>query len=296
MSKAMVVSRKTSRIIFLSILLFLPFSHHIYAQEIGLEKIVITTDYYPPYYNKSGAGLGGDIYRAAFAEVGIVVEFKAFPINRALKVFLDGTVDAHSPGDLFIHGDDREKINWTTSFKVVAGWVFYVPNQKRIELNTLADLKGYRLGTTIHSPNIETYRQYELDIHNVQTPLKLVKMTKAGRFDFFETSHLTNLLLVKSLFPNEWHNFDFVPSMLLGASLAFVKDNVKSQQFKQLYDKGFDIIKQNGKYLQIHEAYWGENNVPKDVLPDELKQFGVEQVDVKLFHSFNRDENGKILR
>ncbi len=286
---------KSISLCFALLTLFISICNHVVAQANTQETITIAIHDYPPFNDKAGGGLVADIYRAAFSEVDMAIEFRVYPIKRGIQELLSGRVDAHSPGHAFIQGDNEKKINWTPTFTVFVVWAFYKPNQKRIQFTNLTDLRGYRLGVITNSAKLEHYIQHGLDIYPVQTPEKLIKMTKAKRFDYFETASLSSYLLVKNTFPDEWSNFDSIPWDSVQASLAFLKDDPKSQHNKQLFDKGFDAIKRNGKYMQILETYWGKNNVPKDVLLDDLKQFGVEKVNAKLFHSYKRDENGKII-
>lgn len=260
------------------------------------ETITVAVHDYAPYYNHEAKGFLSDIYTESFKSQGITVEYLVLPIERGVIYFFSNKVDAHSPGNIFFNPEQLKQADCVKTFKIMACWHYYKPLQKRINFTSLDDMRGYRLGIIYKSPYAPLYRSHQLTIFEVQRPAQLVKKVQAGRDNFFEATLFSGLVMINSIFPKEWDLFDYIAWDVSDGSLAFLKNNTKAQRLKKIFEKGFNQVKQNGTYIEILERYWGKNNIPKDILPDDLMPFGTEHFSIKTFQQYKRTEYGEIIQ
>lgn len=265
------------------------------SDAFSQEKVRIAVHNYPPYYDTNCQGLLCDVFRAAFQAVGMEADILVYPIIRGKKYFFAKRVDAYCP-HLFFSEAEAEQITWTPVASTSVCLFFYIPNQPRIPFASLEDLRGYSVVTVFDSPYIPIYKQHGLKVDKVRTPFELLRMIRAGRHPFFETTVLTGLFLVKSEFPKEWELFDHLVWSTQDIGLTFLKDTQHSQYVKQQFDKGLATIKQNGEYINIIESYWGKGNIPPYSLTNDMRAFGTTQFNPERFYLPQRTSYGKILK
>ena len=282
--------KKTTCYSLLFFILMLNITTLVYAQE----NITIATHDYPPYYDATGTGMFTEIYQAAFKTEGIGVTIKVFPIKRGVQYLLLNKVDAHSPGQLFFAEAHQKKITSVPVYKIIASCYHYKPLQKKTGFTSLESIKDFKLGIIVSSPYLPLYEQLRLNTNQVETPAQLVRMAKAGRHEFFESTFLSGLILINGLYPDEMNNFSFFTWDTIEAGLAFLNSSKRSMALKDKFKSGFATINQNGTYIKILESYWGKNNIPVQVLPDTLKQHGISELNMELFQSYKRNDHGRI--
>lgn len=281
--------------IYISVLLAL-FLSFIANGAFAQEKIIISVHDYMPYYNKDGKGLMDEVYKEIFHRVGVEASLKAFPIKRGLAYLFDNTVDAFSPGHIFMSPDMKKNAEWDTSFIVALSMFYYKPNFKKpIVFNTLDDLRGYKLAVLVNTSFIPLYKKHHIEYYEAQNPQRMLKMAKAGHVDFFVITILTGMILINQEYPDVAHDFDYFVFKKLPCSLAVSKGNPNYKKRMAQFQKGLNEIKADGTYIQLLEQYWGKGNIPKDVLFDDLTSFGVDHVDPKVFNKFPRNELGRIV-
>lgn len=259
------------------------------------ETITIAVHDYAPYYDHEAKGFLSKIYTEAFKNQGITAKYRVLPIERGVIYFFSNDVDAHSPGNIFFNPEQMKKADCVKTFKIMATWHYYKPLQKPITFTTLDDMKPYRLGIILKSPYKPMYEKHGLNIFEVQRPAQLVKKVHEGRDHFFEATFFSGLVLIKKIYPDEWKAFDYISWDVSDGSLAFLKNNKRAQYFKKKFEKGFTLVKQNGTYIDILESYWGKGNIPRDLLPDDLKSFGTDTFDLNVFQSPDRTDYGAII-
>lgn len=259
------------------------------------ETVTVAVHDYAPYYNEEAKGFLSDIYTESFKTQGLTVEYQVLPIERGVIYFFSHKVDAHSPGNIFFTPDQLKLADCVKTFKIMACWHYYKPLQQRIPFTSLDDMRGYRLGIIYKSPYAPLYRAHQLSIYEVQRPAQLVKKVQAGRDNFFEATLFSGLVLINSIFPEEWDNFDYIAWDVSDGSMAFLKNDPDSQRLKKIFEKGFNLVKQNGTYIDILERYWGKGNIPKEILPDDLMSFGTDNFSVQQFQQYRRTNYGEII-
>lgn len=241
------------------------------------ETITIAVHEYVPYY-VNGVGLGVDIYKAAFATQNIDVEIINFPIKRAIHQLLNHKIDAFSPGTLFITDEKvLRRIVYETSFLAVPGWLHkpadtpsttfnfngktLAVEEASIDFFDLNDMKGLK---TIRIENTE----------------RRLKMMLHGRVNYAAVTRITGWHMITKHHADGFRDVVFTKmGKPFSCNLAFSIDNPRSTLLLSSFKKGMKTIKNNGTYVRILESYWGERNVPKDILFDELKLFGTDKTD-----------------
>jgi len=255
------------------------------AEEVTI--VVDSTAYYEVNSDGSLGGPYGMIYEKAFNAVGYDVKLLELPTRRGIEVFFANGADAHSPGALYITGDLQNNIIWVPIGKIASVYVYYKPQGINIDIpsGSLEDRLGFfkQQGMTVAlsstSPVLAYYEQAGIRIIKTDSLKQEVQLLKSGRVDFSINDYFATIMTIAEFFPTELDNFGFVFVPPYETSLAFSKGNPKAQELYNKFQQGLNTIKNNGTYMDIMEQFWGQGNVPKIVLPDDLVQFGVETLD-----------------
>lgn len=277
-------------------MLFTLFAWLAFSQSVmAKDTMTIAVHDYAPYYNSEGKGMLIDLYQAICDDAGIDVTFKVLPVKRAIEYLFNGNVDAFSPGHIFLTPEQTGQVSIIKAFKVVGVFIYYDPGKKKnVVFHSVADLKGSKVGVIQNSPWLPEYEHFGLPVEQIQTPDLLIKMLRAGRFDYIETTLLAGFSLTNDLFKSEVKDFDFVVHDVIDCSVAFLNSNAKAMALMNKFNASYENIKKNGEYIRILETYWGKNNIQKEALPDDLKAFGVQKASLDTFSSYKRNAWGRI--
>jgi ABC-type amino acid transport substrate-binding protein len=262
-----------------------------------IKVVTIATHAYAPYYNKKGKGVIADIYQAIFTEMNIELKLKVLPIKRGVQELMMGKVDAFSPGAIFL--TSKQKIDTVNDniFNVMITWMSYWPtSEKNTKEKSLKEMKGERCGVIMNSPYLSVYNQFKINYIKTETPRQLVKMIKHNRVQHSEITLFSGLFLSYNLYPKETEKFHFQKRETLSLGLSFLKKSLRSKKVRAKIQQGFKQIIKAGTYIEILESYWGDNNIPREILPTQLKHLGKSEISKKLFHSYKRNSYGRIIR
>lgn len=269
--------------------------HSLTLSAMTEDSIVIAVHDYIPYYDSQGNGMVSELYRAAGKAAGMKVEIRVLPVKRGIGYLLDNKVDAFSPGHIFMNPDQVKVCSDYKAFNVVTIFAYYDPTKtKKVIFNSIADLKGQRVGLIVGSPLRVLFDQNGLPYEEVQTPDGLIKMLYAGRFDFIEQTFLNGILLAHGLYGDKIDYFKYVINFPVACGISFHHGNPKADTLRPRFIEGFETIKKNGTYIRILEKYWGKGNIQKEALPEDLARFGVDKTDLKSFLSHHRTSWGEI--
>jgi len=283
---------KKNIIYLLSLALFVFFTC---SSAMAKDVMTLAVHDYAPYYNNEGKGMMIDLYQAICDDAGIDVTFKVLPVKRAIEYLFQDKVDAFSPGHIFMTPEQVKQVSLVKTFSVVGIFMYYDPGKKKtVVYNSIADLKGKKLAVVVNSPWIPAYTAAGVAFEEIQTPELLVKMVRAGRVDFIETTLLAGMSLTNNLFKTEMQGFDFVINQAIECSVAFHTSNPKSMALMAKFNASFEKIKKNGTYIRIFESYWGKNNIQKETLPADLAAFGVQKASLEAFSKYKRNAWDKI--
>ncbi len=250
------------------------------------EKVTIAV-HESPYYTPGGGGLGGEILVGAFQRTGVEVALSAYPIKRAVQALFAGEVDAHSPGALFITGDLQQKIEWVEYGKVIRAYARYLPATPQhalpedpAERARYLKERGLSVGVLQNSPSAALLRAQGVTVQECLDDAQLLRMLKAGRFQYAISDVYSLATSLASTFPREKTQFAIVLGDPLTASLAFVKGAPRSAGLKARFEQGLAAMMKDGTFLELNEKYFGKGNVPAAILPPELVAQGTKAIDV----------------
>ncbi len=235
------------------------------------ESVVkIGTFPYPPYHTEQG-GFLNDFYKAIFKSVGREVEFVFNPLRRSESHFIKGKVDIFS-SHVLIAKENIEKIDRMNILKFNPS-IFYLKSQG--SFTSLAMLKDQVVGVIQNTPYAQLYEKNGLELNYLKDPLTLLKMTLLNRVKAFESTFLTGINYIK--LENKLSEFDYFIFDVLDSGPAILKTHKNSDELKAIIDKGYRNIVENGQLIKILEKYWGKDNIPRSVLPNDLKHLGKDK-------------------
>ena len=241
------------------------------------ENIEIHTFDYPPFMDMSDPmdGLLGKIIHAAFNEVGIEPKFIYYPPLRMFNLYIGAQDVLACVGPVTLiqrQTPDKRKqvIGFPPMVNIIMAFLYHLPTHgnKPTAYEKLSELSGYRVGVIRGSNTISVLKENGIDV--IETSIQSqMKMLKGGRIDYCAISFLTGRELLKTLFPKNTNDFAFMekPIMELPSSIYFNKGFPESEQYAINFEKGFNTIVNNGRYLQILESYYGKNNIPGEYQP-----------------------------
>jgi len=253
---------------------------------------IIRIAYSPsPYYSQEEyniEGLYGTLYREAFANVGIEVQFIEFPLERGVSALFNGIVDAHSPGTLYIRGPKRDQILWEPVGRIASVYLYCEPYEPvgKVPAGAIEERMEFFSENSIslvalkNNPALSLYQSYGVKVLLVETMDQAIRIIEAGHADYAALEMMGALITIHSLFPEkvESFHFDEVPSY--DTSLAFLKSNDRATYFLENFKEGLGKLKSNGRYLELFEIFWGSGNVPKNVMTEDMESFGTSEIDL----------------
>ncbi len=237
-----------------------------YAKDV----ITIGTFPYPPYHSEKG-GFLNDLYNAIFKAVDYEVEFKYLPIRRSESNFLKGDIDFFS-SHVLIESENLKLVERLNIFKFRSSF-FYLKTKGNFE--DLKSLSGFTCGVIHNTPYEMLYKKNGIQLNYLKDPQTLLKMVLLNRVSAFESTFLTGINYIRQ---NEMvEKFDYFTFDVLPSGPAILKTSKKRKKIVQLITKGYELITKNGELVKILEKYWGANNIPKSILPNDLKHLGKEE-------------------
>lgn len=238
----------------------------------GYTKDVVTigTFPYPPYHSEKG-GFLNDLYKAIFKAVDYEVEFKYLPIRRSESNFLKGDIDFFS-SHVLIESKNLKLVERLNIFKFRSSF-FYLKTKGNFE--DLKSLSGFICGVIHNTPYEKLYKKNGIQLNYLKDPQTLLKMVLLNRVSAFEATFLTGINYIRQ---NEMvEKFDYFTFDVLPSGPAILKTSKKREKIVQLVTKGYELITKNGELIKILEKYWGVNNIPKAILPNDLRHLGKDE-------------------
>ncbi len=286
--------------VFLSILVVLPGRG--YSQEGG--KVNIAGCDYPPYHCTDEAGLATEMIAAVFGAVNMESEVELLPLKRRNFNFINLVSDAHVPGKVHLQGDEAKDTETVVFYYANICLVYYTPNLKKEDLEKLKNfdeisaLNYMRAATIQNSATSALFEKNGFKVDYAEDVSSLVKMLKKDRVKIISLVDVTALTAVSEIYDiAESADFDISkPLITVPLGIAFHKKHRRYEELLGSFRKGLDIIKKNGEYIRVFEHYYGENNVPINVLSDDMRQYGADKTDIKKFMSYKRGLCGRIIK
>ncbi|WP_163832484.1 substrate-binding periplasmic protein [Spartinivicinus ruber] len=223
------------------------------------EPISISTGEWPPFTDSkaNNHGIGLQIVKESFGNVGHDVTFKFFPWKRAYSVAKDAEYQASA---IWAKNDDRTVdfyysdpvIDNETVFLYLEGTVF--------NWETLADLKKYKVGiTTGYSYGQEFDTAVKNSVFSVSTitsDLQNIKKLLAGRIEVFPIEINVGYSIIKSNFPaDKAAKIKHHPKILnTSPTYLIVPKKLGEEKAKKIvndFNKGLSMLKEKGRYKEI---------------------------------------------
>jgi polar amino acid transport system substrate-binding protein len=221
------------------------------------KNIHFVTVQWEPYYgpNLLNQGYIAEITRAALKRVGYSMDIEFVPWKRALHDAKNGYYNGVL--GLYYSG---ERASWLTYSESVSsvGLVFFVKKDNKISWNSLQDLKPYRIGIERGFVYTEEFDNsnflHKEPVRNVELNLK--KLLE-GRIDMVAASRNVFLHWIKTRHPGKLDLVEVVPKPLVENKIynGFTKADPNHTNYVKDFNKGLELIKQDGTYRQILEKH-----------------------------------------
>ena len=225
----------------------------------------------PPTTSPSilGEGLGVELMKAAFQEVGVRPILKYFPLKRTVSLMQAQEAAAMLGNNLYF--TEKEKAHFPVTPFILSRFVFvyYKPaHPEGIRYETFEDLRQYAIAVRLGSNAAIPLKQANLTVHETSTIDGMFKQLQSRRIDLAAVVDLTVPLTIRTLFPEEEANFAMLPKPLqeYWAGMVFNTNLPDGVSYQAKLAEGIEKIKRNGTYLKIYEKYYGAGNVPQTVL------------------------------
>ncbi|OHE70588.1 MAG: hypothetical protein A2007_04685 [Verrucomicrobia bacterium GWC2_42_7] len=231
--------------------------------ENPFPKIRVLTETYPPYsYVDSGkvVGLSTEVVRAVLEKLKIDAEIE-------IKDWDDAYSEAQNEANVLIYSIVQKKdryndFHWVgivapTSYE---GFIGLVKNQAKIKLQTLADLKRYKVGTVTNDSKESFLIQngFEIDKTLISYPSQeeAIKRLYAGQVDLviMPTIVANFFSTMQHQDPGQLHMYFAVP-LLQDASYFMAFGHKTSPEVAEKFKKALAEVKESGLYDSIVKKY-----------------------------------------
>lgn len=247
-----------------ALLCFLAYPGAVAANSATVE---ITTGHWPPYLDEGDADQGfvAEIIRAAFAHEGVDVEFSFLPWSRALAMVEAQRYDASAVWSC----TEARSQRFIYSVPILPyQYVFYHRARDPFKWTELSDLDGKTIGLTQDYSYGQTLKGLINDgvVSADVTTSDLANFYKLvmGRIDLFPMDPVVGEAMLSTQLNSYASRLSFHPRPLRSAfyHLVFDQESEQARQYKATFNRGFQAIRDNGRYQQIIQAALRENSSP----------------------------------
>ncbi|MBW2607601.1 MAG: transporter substrate-binding domain-containing protein [Deltaproteobacteria bacterium] len=238
---------------------------------LSLEKLEIFAYEYPPLATiaMSGGGLYAEIVLEALNEEKVESIITILPVRSLVKYNLIQDTAIAILGQGWNFSEEQRKQLIVIPFCIITGEYVYYRSAHRQELTwegKLDNLKGYTYGAQ-KGEDVTAYEKAGIGVVYGNS-VSLFKKLKAREIDFLSTPNICKEWLIKKYFPGESNNFATmkIPAWEAPSAILFNKKHPEGESVAKKFMEGFEKIKQNGKYIEILEKYYGKGNIPKDYI------------------------------
>lgn len=216
-----------------------------------------------PYWAKNLPynGLGGEIIAAMSEVTGLESRIKFRPLKRLIE---DTTNNDLGNPAFYMENQDFAAII-PIAISEVALYYYDPSHQKSIPFKTLQDLKGYRVGALSGTiTNRTAFEQLGIHIETSYTQESLFKKLHHGRLDLVLEIDLVGQQMIAKLFPDERPNFVSIPVPHSISPIAIMLDRnyPNATTIAQRYRQGLAQIIKNGRYSEIINRYYNQQQTP----------------------------------
>lgn len=232
-----------------------------YSDEIKLGRerktVYLSATEAPPYMSEKlphGGGISR-ITTEAYKTEGYTVKYEWLPIRRAVFLARKGVVDGFIAGQ---KTPEREAVFDFGEPITSEDVVFFHLKSRNFDWNSVADLKGLRIGSIIGAKGYgdafyqaEKAGVFQVD-YTTEFHLSLKKLL-AGRIDILVIHKQVGLALIEKIFSAEDRTKLTYHKKPLDSSnyyIMFSRQNGRGQEIIDAFDSGLQKLKKSGKYQQ----------------------------------------------
>lgn len=241
-----------------------------FINSVYAEKIKVLAFNYPPFFSEKSIGEFGngywyDIMVLSFKEVGVEVETTFRPLARARKEFLGkkhrlllgSKIPPKNSQEAFIFGYFKIYVNYFKSYY-----------HDGIQFKKLTDLKKYKVGVLRGTPLASLYKKVGLNIDMTNSNDSLAKKLYRKRIDIWPSTFLSARYMIAKYFPESVNDFVRSNNSIFTGTigLIYMKGDDETRKTVERFAIGLKAIKKNGLYLKTVQKYWGNVEVPKEIL------------------------------
>jgi ABC-type amino acid transport substrate-binding protein len=231
------------------------------------QTVEIITFAYPPYKTNDGTGLADKIITAALQTQRRSVEFRVYPLRRAIHNFRMGE------GQLFLglpsYFSELE-IEATEIVYYSRVLVYLKAKYPTLEIKSLDELKGKTVGVLMGASVSSMLESSGLIVEMAPGNENNIKKLRSERVDFVSMVDLSAIGQINQSFPGELADFGFYEFDRAALALIARKES-QSETLFQAFRRGIKAIIENGTYHQIFEEFYGQGQVPVSVQIDGLQ-------------------------
>ena len=222
------------------------------------EIITISTLEYPPWTgeNLKFNGFVNHVITEAFQQEGYAVKYTYLPWKRAVTETTNGQYAALS----YVYQNKDWEIDFYLSHSISVEKIvfFHLKSKPMKDLETLNDLKNYRIGVTRgYTYTKEFWKAAELKQLNVDvtdTDIQNFKKLLNGRIDIFPSGLMNGKFILQTHFEvntSELISFNPNPLSKTTGHLAFPKSRNDSEKLQRIFNQGLDTLKKEGLYVKF---------------------------------------------
>lgn len=230
-----------------------------FAEDV---RVVFATGEWPPFSSETlpEYGRATALVSAICKAAGILPSYEFYPWKRAELKVVKGEIFAAFP---YAFSKEREElfIFSDTIFYGVNMFIYYDHNQKTksaVPYDGLDDLRGYRIGVISGSFLSSTLENAGLDYESTTSIDQSIHKLVAGRLEFCVDDQVVLHDAIQRLYPDKINHFKFLTKPLgrkTPTGLLVSPTYPGARNILAKFNKGLEVIKQNGEYDRIIEKY-----------------------------------------
>jgi polar amino acid transport system substrate-binding protein len=221
-------------------------------------RVDLTADEYAPMITETlpGGGLMTQIVRESFKIGGVEAAVRFLPNNRAITGVMKG-VYAGSFG--WTHSAERDqKLLFShtpiSSFHIV----FFQRAGETYAWKSLADLKGYRIGTTLGNFYSDEFAALQnspdAEVEEAGSDIANIKKLLAGRIDLFPMDEESGRFLLSRNFSPEEQSKIIAQTQAIAEAPVYVvmrRDLPRAAELLDRFDRGYQHLVESGELAKL---------------------------------------------
>ncbi|WP_163831603.1 substrate-binding periplasmic protein [Spartinivicinus ruber] len=225
---------------------------------------LLATEPWPPHFGPKlpDEGYFADIIYQAFQQVGKTAGILYTSWNRAFELGKKGKYDGLVGA---FYAKEREKLFSYSEPISISHLVFFKKKSRQISYKSLTDLSPYRIGVVrgYYYTNEFNKADYLQKLEQVHTE-RNINLLLIGRIDLIVAEKKVTQYLLKTKFKGHDVEIDILDKPLVSHKLFLMvpKRSLKHDSVLKNFNKGFNLLKQQGKIQEIMKKHgWDGDDI-----------------------------------